>query len=281
MNVFYLIPNIGKDPEYALTRRILQVLTAAGGRVYMPPAAAALCAGAISADPLPSDTELIITVGGDGTVLEASQIAIGCDVPLLGVNRGRLGYLAEAEAEQTEYLARLCRETFTVRERAVLEATVAAGGGLHPCPRLSVNDVVFYRASLGHATDLTLSCEGEGSIRYLSDGLILSTPAGSTAYSLSAGGPMLSPDMRAICATPICPHSFFNRALLFREGAHLRVRNNAEQDEVTVSVDGRDDFLLPPGGIVEVRLSAQRLKMLCFEKRGFLSLLNQKLKMRE
>lgn len=281
MNAFYLIPNSGKDPEYTVTRRLVKVLTEAGGRVFMPSASAALCAGAEAADTLPPGIELILTVGGDGTVLEASQTAIGCGVPLLGVNRGRLGYLAEVEPEQVGDLARLCREVFPVRERTVLEATVVTEDGPRRFPRLSVNDVVFYRASLGHATDLTLSCEGEGEIRYLSDGLILATPAGSTAYSLSAGGPLLSPDMRAVCATPICPHSFFNRALLFREDARLRVRNNAPQDAVTVSVDGRDDFLLPPGSAVDVCISARRLKMLCFEERGFLSGLNQKLKMRE
>lgn len=280
MTKVFLIPNEKKDIGLQTTKAVVKTLISCGMDVYIAKQYASAFDDGVTVieEGLPADAECIITVGGDGTVLEASRIAMRLNLPLLGINLGRLGYLAELEPDQLSTLSRLKKEEYTVKERMILKVTLVKDGREWVMPRMPVNDVVFYRSAIGHVVSLSLTQGvGEG-ISYLADGLILSTPIGSTAYSLSAGGPILSPEVDAICATPICPHSFYNRSLIFAVSEPLRVKNTSETDAITVTLDGRENFLLDPGDSVLVEKAPVPLRLLSFEERNFLDLLRRKMK---
>ena len=280
MTKVFLIPNEKKDVGLQTTKAVVEALVSFGIDVYMTKQYAHVfdCDVIALEDGLPTDAECIITVGGDGTVLEASRTAMRLGIPLLGINLGRLGYLAELEPDQLMTLSRLQNGEYIIKERMILKVTLIKDGRAWVMPRMPVNDVVFYRSAIGHVVSLSLTQgEGEG-ISYLADGLILSTPIGSTAYSLSAGGPILSPDVNSICATPICPHSFYNRSLIFATSDPLCVKNTSETDAITVTMDGRENFLLDPGDSVLIEKAPVSLRILSFEERNFLDLMRRKMK---
>ncbi len=285
MNRFFMIPNLQKDEGLCVTRAAASVLLDAGATVYMRAPLATVCDRRIielEESALPTDAEAVITVGGDGTVLEASRIALRLRVPLLGINLGRLGYMAELEPDRLEELHRLLQDDFSLRELMTLRVSLERNGQRWELPRLAVNDVVFYRSSIGHVVTLGLSSVStKNEVKYMADGLILATPIGSTAYSLSAGGPVLSSEVSAICATPICPHSFFNRTLLYGDGETLRVRNLAEDDNITVTIDGRENIYLEPMDCVVVEKAPVSFHIISFDKKDFISVLQKKMKIAE
>ena len=286
MKRFFINPNLKKDDQLAVTRAAAAVLLDAGATVYMNNPCAALCNDtritSLIEGEVPPDAEALITVGGDGTVLDASRIAMRLDIPLLGINLGRLGYMAELEPGDLQMLKKLLSEDFSLRGLMTLRVTLVRNGKPWVLPRLAVNDVVFYRSAIGHVLTLgLLSYPAENEIKYMADGLILATPIGSTAYSLSAGGPVLSSDVQAICATPICPHSFFNRSLIFGDGDKLQVTNLSCEDCVTVTIDGRENIALDPRDSVIVEKSGKPFYIISFNKKDFISVLQQKMKITE
>ncbi|MBQ8351733.1 MAG: NAD(+)/NADH kinase [Clostridia bacterium] len=285
MNRFFFIPNPKKDDMLTCTRAAAAFLLDAGATVYMREPFAALCdvrICAVKEEELPPDAEAIITVGGDGTVLEASRIALRLGIPLLGINLGRFGYMAELEPDHISDLRKLLTDSFSLRELMTLRVTLVRQGKEWVLPRPAVNDVVFYRSSIGHMVTLGLSSVStKNKVKYMADGLILATPIGSTAYSLSAGGPVLSSEVAAICATPICPHSFFNRSLLYSAGETLCVRNMSDEDGITVTIDGRENLYLEPQDSVIVEQSSTPFYIISFDKKDFISVLQQKMKTAE
>ncbi len=281
MKKIHLIPNQKKDVNLSVTREVVRILTDAGITVYVSETYGTLAQRGVVLFPngeWPEDAECVVTIGGDGTVLDASRVAIRKNIPLLGINLGRLGYLAEVEPSQLPQLACLAKGVYHIKERIVLKVTLTRHGQKWVMPRLAANDVVFYRSSIGHVVSLVLKQGESDGIAYLADGLILSTPIGSTAYSLSAGGPILSPDVDVICATPICPHSFYNRSIIFGTERPLCVLNTSDTDSITVTMDGRENFLLEPGDSVTVECATEKLRLLSFEERNFLDLLRKKMK---
>ena len=224
--------------------------------------------------------ELILTLGGDGTVLAASEDAISRDVPLLGINMGRLGFLAELETDQLGRLDALFTGEYSVSSRMTLSVTADEGEGEFELPGYPLNDVVFSHDREDGLALLSL-CDQDGNvIDYHADGLILATPSGSTAYTLSAGGPIVDDAMDAICVTPVCPHSFFNRSVIFGPDAVLTVENRSPLGrDVTVSLDGKECLRLPFGGAVSVKRSDHPLKMLSLDRHAVLSTLNRKMQM--
>lgn len=285
MKRFLLIPNPQKDDMLSCTRQAAGILLDAGATVYMRQPFAALCDARVTVLPeneLPTDAEAIITVGGDGTVLEASRTALRLGIPLLGINLGRFGYMAELEPDRLTDLKRLLNDEFSLRELMTLRVSLIRNGKRWELPRLAVNDVVLYRSSIGHMVTLGLSSVSTKSeVKYMADGLILATPIGSTAYSLSAGGPVLSSEVAAICATPICPHSLFNRSLLYSEHETLCVRNLSERDSISVTIDGRENIYIEPQDSVIVEKSPIPFYNISFDKKDFISVLQQKMKTAE
>ena len=276
-----LRPNARKDDGFAVSCETAKYLLSRGAAVSVPDVILPAFAGlGVVAESEAGKPDLLLSLGGDGTVLAASEDAIGRDVPLLGINMGRLGFLAELETDQLQKLDALFSGKYTVTERMTLAVTADLGEGEFDLPGYPLNDVVFSHDREDGLALLSLHDQAENVIDYHADGLILATPSGSTAYTLSAGGPIIDDAMDAICVTPVCPHSFFNRSVIFGRDARLTVENRSPLGrDVTVSLDGRERLRLPFGAAVSVRRSDHPLKMLSLDRHAVLSTLNRKMQM--
>jgi len=231
-----------------------------------------LCALAVDAPFLPgarvvteaelgSAVDVLVVLGGDGTLLYAATVVGESDVPLLGVNLGNLGFLTSCtRAEAAEAVAAAAAGKLGVDQRMRLAVRVVAGGQ-EVATRLALNDAVLSQPEIARLLDLETRLAGNLVATYKADGLIVSSPTGSTAYSLSAGGPILGPDMEAFVLTPICPHTLTNRPLVVRADAPVSVRN-ASDHPVTLTVDGQWSRSLAPGDGIEVRRAARPLRLL-------------------
>ena len=254
-----VIPNENKDKDLAVTLAVCKTLAEAGITVMTERKYSDRLPGAVPYDTFPDSAEAIVVIGGDGSVLDASVYAVAHGIPLTGVNLGKLGYLSETEPADIGNLARLRSGKYTVHEKMLLEV-ITDGTRL---ARYAVNDVILsHSAPLGMADFLLGDSIGE-CLRYRADGIIFATPAGSTAYSLSAGGPVVAQNVESLLVTPICPHTFFNRSLIFGSDETLTVTNTGTAP-MKISIDGRDLASLLPGASCEVRKSARRLSMLSF-----------------
>ena len=223
--------------------------------------------------------ELMIVVGGDGTIMRAARHAAPHGVPILGVNCGHLGYLAELEQDEPELISRYFDGDFTVEKRMMLK--VECCGLTH----LALNDAVISHGVLSRMAEIELWCGAEHVSRYYADGLIAATPTGSTAYSLSAGGPVVDPRLDCFIVTPICPHSLGAKPLIFSPDSVLRAVNVYQpraSDEpgygmLYLTVDGMDNIKLPQGETVTVTRSEISTSFIRMNRRGFYSVLNKKL----
>lgn len=210
-----------------------------------------------------SDADAIIALGGDGTILRAADVAFRMDVPLIGINLGNLGFLSTAEvSDLVEAFDSLVAGRFEIEERMMLEAraTDPKGGSLQV---IALNEVVVERASLSHVVAIRLSVDGQRVATYTADGFIVATPTGSTAYSLSAGGPVVEPGLQALVLTSVSAHSPLWRAIVV--APDRKVRLEIPSDEVGLSADGRPVGKLVPGTVVEVTASNRPLKLVRFE----------------
>jgi NAD+ kinase len=198
-------------------------------------------------------TDLLVCVGGDGTVLRAARLACESETLLLGVNMGRLGFLTELDPEGA--LARLpdvIGGAGRVERRAMLHAEVAGDGG-RPTTHDALNDVVLGRVSLGRTVEVSVRIDGALLANYKADGVIVATATGSTAYSLSAGGPVLAPEAREILLTPLAPHLAFRNSVVLPPDAAVEVRLDSGQ-RATFSMDGERELDLAPGETVRMAL---------------------------
>ena len=211
--------------------------------------------------------DVVVVLGGDGTMLSAVHLYPG--TPLLGLNLGSLGYLASVEEVNFDAaIAALAEGRYTISFRTALRTR-----GVN-----ALNDVVVSRGVSGHAIRLAFSVDGEPVTRFVADGLVVATPTGSTAYSLSAGGPVLEPSLDCLCLTPICPHTLTSRPVIFRGDSVIRLSNILSKGtSVYVTADGRDVFALNEGDIISIKRSAHTTKLIRIKDSGFLGVLHAKL----
>lgn len=278
MKKIILLPNRDKDPGFTLSLRVLKVLQSFCTKVYTEKENAELVSlGAIPymENDFPADAELLLVLGGDGTMLHAATAAAQHGIPLMGINIGRLGYLATVEPAEIEDLRSLADNTYIEQSRMLLDVVLQGSDGKKVFLGRALNDVFIDGG--GHLADLRLF-EKQSSLDYRANGLIVATPTGSTAYSLSAGGPVMDENMSAICVTPICPRSFFSRSLLFPEDALLRIVNlEARADTARVSIDGFLEVPLSRGDEIIVRRSALSVRILTLKPRRLLEVLSTKM----
>jgi NAD+ kinase len=196
-------------------------------------------------------------IGGDGTLLGAAREAAREQVPLIGINRGSLGFLTTFAADEarSQFHALLAGE-FQVTYRTLLECS--AGAGQHD---LALNDILIKEDAGSRLVRLEVFADDELVTDYHCDGLIFATPTGSTAYNLSAGGPLIHPGADVIAMTPICPHTLSNRSIIFREGVKLRVHNCNPATRLLVAMDGQRTFMAGTGSPVEISVAADRLPL--------------------
>ncbi len=279
-----LVTNHAKDPMLTVATSIVKRLLAHDGvSVFAGNRADAEMLGLSYSSELPDNISLMIVIGGDGSVLDASDIALEKNIPLIGINLGHLGYLAEVEVEELDILEKLFTDDVTLTERMTLELTVVRKNGdvLH-CDRLGANEITLMHVEEFGLADLTMTDETGNCIRYHGDGLIVATPTGSTGYSFSAGGPILSPALENVCVTPICPHSFFNRSMILGSDAEIHVTNTTHHGEhVGVSVDGRRSYVLAAGDSVRIKASAKKLKTVRIGSHPTFNTLRRKMELAE
>jgi NAD+ kinase len=226
---------------------------------------------------LASQVDVLLVLGGDGTLLSMARLVGDLNVPILGVNLGGLGFLTALTVDELfPALEALLRGELLVEERMMLTARVTRQG-----ERLSeyvaLNDVVITKSAMSRIINLDVSVEGQFATAYRADGLIVSTPTGSTAYCLSAGGPIVFPTMDAVVLTPICSHTLTNRPIVLPARQPIDVTLQSDQD-VMLTLDGQVGFHLKRGDRVEIRQAAARIRLLRVPQKHFFSVLRTKLK---
>ena len=222
--------------------------------------------------------DLLVVLGGDGTLLAVARDAGTRPVPILGVNLGTLGFLAEvAPEEQFEVLERVLRGDFQVVPRMRLRVR-AFRGPRELLSGLALNDAVITRSELSRMIDLEVVADGTPVTTYHGDGLIVATPTGSTAYTLSAGGPILMPGSRVFVMTPICPHTLTQRPLVLAEGAKLEIRVQPREGTAQLTIDGQLGLALERGDRVTVAASAHPVPFVASPFRSRFEVLRAKLR---
>jgi len=215
-----------------------------------------------------ADLDLVITLGGDGTILRAARMAARHSVPILGLNLGRLGFLAEMEpGDWREKLRRVLAGEYWLEERIMLRAELWRGGNALGDFE-ALNDVVIGRASFARVVRLATYIDGSYLTTYVADGLIVATPTGSTAYALSAGGPILPPELRNILIIPVAPYLSLDRAIVLSEGAKVEIRVSTDHRAI-LTVDGQIHAELEDGDRVAVGASPHTCRFVRLQDRAY------------
>jgi NAD+ kinase len=227
---------------------------------------------------LPNHVEMMVVFGGDGTLLSVARQVWNRDIPILGVNLGGLGFLTETSlGELHDILERVIQGDFKTDERDVLSAAVIRKGE-RIVEFTVLNDAVINKGALARIIDLEISINGEYLTTFQSDGLIISTPTGSTAYNLSAGGPIVYPSLHTVVITPICPHTLTNRPIVIPNDVEVRALLESKQQEVILTLDGQQGFPLEFKDVVQVRKAEGRILLIKSPHRNYFELLREKLK---
>ncbi|MGH7264865.1 MAG: NAD(+)/NADH kinase [Candidatus Rokuibacteriota bacterium] len=227
---------------------------------------------------LPGRVDLIVVLGGDGTLLSVARLVDGLDVPILGVNLGGLGFLTATTLEALyPTLEAVLAGDYTAEDRMLL------GAALHRADEpavdyLALNDVVIAKGALGRLIDVEVSVEGQMVTAYRADGLIIATPTGSTAYNLSAGGPIVFPTMDAVILTPICSHALTNRPLVLPAAAPLEVSLLTDTPDVALLIDGQPGPAVRLKDVVRVRRAGARIRLIRDPQKTYFQVLRTKLK---
>lgn len=221
--------------------------------------------------------DIVITVGGDGTLLHAAACAARCDKPVLGINVGRVGFLATVEESDLNLLAKISAKEYTLDQRLMLTARIL---GNHSYQNDALNDVVICKGSRTNTIRFEVYCDDILVNSYRGDGVILATPTGSTAYSLSAGGPILDAEIRGILVTPICAHSLNTPPMVFSANRKIRIVTSeyGGAGGAYLSTDGRDYVALEPKDEILIGTSEKRLSLVSFYQADQFRAIDKKLK---
>jgi len=228
----------------------------------------------------PADVDLLVTMGGDGTLLHGARMVAAYGTPVLGINLGHLGFLTSiAPDEMAEFIPRLLAGDYWLDVRFTLEVRVVNADGGPRASHIALNDAVLHKGGLARIVRLALEI-GPAALEvatYSADGIILDTPTGSTAYSLSANGPVVDPSVECILATPICPHMLVIRPLVLPADAQVTVRPLTRSTELILTVDGQDGERLGSDDRLEVRRGQARVPLVRFKGQNFFTTLRRKL----
>ena len=280
-----LTPNPYRDKNFQTVREAAQILKNAGinSKICLP----------FEVDrsfELPKDlrfhrldrelpnAELVICFGGDGTILHTAKAATRRGIPLLGVNIGTMGFMAELESTELSLLSRLAEDNYTLDKRMMLDVTVHRGRDIifH---EIGLNDAVITKGAIARVVHLDVKCDGVEAMECSGDGVIIATPTGSTAYSLSAGGPIVEPEAQNILITPICPHDMLSRCIVASHNRVITVGMSLNPHKnAYLSVDGGRAQKLNMGDVVTVKKSNLTTKLIRLKDRSFYDVVNVKFK---
>ena len=283
MQNFYIITNMKKDPDLEFTRELMEFLTMAGRNCYLVNTETDVEMNRLKKILVP-EADCLLVIGGDGTVLRAAHLILGSGVPILGINLGTLGYLAEVERSNwREMMSLLLTGNYEIEPRMMLEGRRLNRGGkvedeevLH-----ALNEVVIARSGAIRVLNLNVFVDGQLLNNLNADGIIISTATGSTAYNMSAGGPIVEPKARLILLTPICAHTLNTRSVvLSKDDAVLIEMACSARNEgmaANAAFDGGSSLELRYGDCIEIRRSEKVTNLVKLTKRSFLSTLHRKL----
>lgn len=285
MRIFAVWPNAQKDIGFRVTRDMLAVMAGEDALLRLPLSLRGVLGADVPEnvtfvpdDMLFSGSDCAVVLGGDGSVIKAASACAEAGIPVLGINLGRVGYLAEAEQDELYLLSRLCRGEYRTERRMMLSVSVERGGKeIHRMPH-TLNEAVISNGAISHMVELSITCDGNFVTNFHADGVIVATPTGSTAYSMSAGGPIIDPALDCFCLTPVCAHSLSARPMLLASDCTLSIENTCQREDNTyLTVDGAANFKLLHRDIVKIRRSSVETKMIRFHENSFFSVLNRKL----
>ncbi|MGM0439751.1 MAG: NAD(+)/NADH kinase [Chlamydiota bacterium] len=271
--IIALFPNTNKSASKKLALGICEFLKQRKVQVVTPDE----FAEEICADPLSSitakDVDFIISMGGDGTILRLVHEYPQLDVPIIAINLGNLGFLADVPLPDVyPSLQDILDGNYRVEERVMMQGNTNNG---ESC--LAVNEMVLHRAQNPHLIDLAIHIDGEYLNTFSADGIIVATPSGSTAYSLAAGGPLLYPELHALVLTPICPHTVSNRPLVFLPHQEIQIQYLSDYPPVEVAFDGISKFNLATGEVFHITYCQRRFRLVKFKRHDYFSTLREKL----
>ncbi|MBF0541245.1 MAG: NAD(+)/NADH kinase [Nitrospirae bacterium] len=221
--------------------------------------------------------DIMVVLGGDGTMLSAARVAAPKEIPILGVNLGGLGFITEISKDSLyPSLEKIINGVCNIEERLMLTANIYREGSII-AEHIALNDIVINKGSLTRIFDIETFIEHTYVTTYKADGLIISTPTGSTAYNLSAGGPILYPTLNCIVITPICPHTLTNRPIVINDDQTIELTFKP-QDDVLLTLDGQTGIALQPRDMVEIKKSKFKTRILLPCERDYFQILREKLK---
>jgi len=222
------------------------------------------------------DSDIVISLGGDGTMLATARAMGDKEIPILGINLGYLGFLTQLTPEQLKNaMDRVAADDYQIEERMLLKTNVIDGPQLES--RYALNDVVIDKGAVSRVINMSLYANDEYICSYTADGLIIATPTGSTAYSLAVGGPILNPYMKAFIASPISPFSLTSRPMVFPADVILEVRIRSEHGNANLTIDGQVATNFSPTGIIRITRADHVVKFIKFEENSFYDVLRRKL----
>jgi len=279
--VISVFPNLNNNGVSELAFDVIKILTDGGADVYVQneykPIFKSTKAKFENFDKAMSLCDCAIAIGGDGTTLNIAKKAAFLNKSALGINAGRLGFMSGIERDELSLLTKLINKEYIIDERAMLKATIEKDSEVlssHHC----LNDIVVSRGNFARLIDVTITCDGRSVSNMRSDGVIISTPTGSTAYSMAAGGPVVSPEADCIIETPICPHSLMDRSIIFSADKELIVTaNNDQNNSPIMTVDGQEAVNLTPGCQIHIKKSDITTKLIKLKPENFYEVLNKKI----
>lgn len=279
MKKFYIVANPDKENTKNMKTGIERYLKEHGASAYSGKSESGHGNPYTEPDDVPEDTECIITLGGDGTLIQAARDLAGRDLPIIGINLGGLGYLTQIgrEGDVKELLDALLEDRYQIQERMMLKGCVYRAG--KPVQEnIALNDIVLTRDGAPRVLKLNLYVDGLFLNEFSADGMIVATPTGSTAYNLSAGGPIAQPDGKLMILTPICPHTLTSRTIVFSPKSRIRIeipeKNRGSQ---VAAFDGDTLVRLENGDYIEITEAETVTRVVKLDHRSFLDILKTKM----
>lgn len=282
-----LIINTDKSEALSCGKQIMSLLLDGGAQLCVHNSVSELLSASedvritscSSFEEIIASSDMAVTVGGDGTIIHNAKYAARYHKPLIGVNLGRIGFVAGIERDEIMELKKLISGDYKLQRRMLLSITHTHDGVSDEY--LTVNEGAISRDALSSIVDISVSLDGERIITYRADGMIFATPTGSTAYSFSAGGPVLEPDMSCILLTPVCPHALSSRQAVFSSDSVLTTTVDTSDGRVCyLTIDGQQSIKLNASDVITIRKSEDYLDLIVLKEKNFYTLLNEKLKER-
>jgi NAD+ kinase len=272
-----VVGHLGYDELPGVLRTLNELAPALGLELYYEQPLFEIANGGHQLDD-PSQLDALVTLGGDGTLLRGARIITPHGVPILGINLGRLGFLTCCNADQlSNALMRFARRDFVAESRMALEARVFDAKGRERQQWIALNDVVLHKGGFARVVSFRIAADGEPIATYGADGIVLSTPTGSTAYSLSAGGPVVYPTLDTIVVTPVSAHTLAVRPVILPASVEVTLHTDAAAEELLVTVDGQVGTTFSSGEMLSIRRADRGVLIVRFPGTSFFTTLRQKL----